>query len=118
MVKKYLISYRFDFFSFFFPRFFIIPYELFLYYLVKKESVILRSNTVRSGSSVSERANGHADRQSFFNRLAVVSASGCFSIVWRLFLLLGISAKLHHLLYREYIERLNIVHSKEHKKNV
>ena len=66
----------------------------------------------------SERANRHADRQSFFNRLAVVSASGCFSIVWHLVLLLGLSTKLHHLLYREYIARLNIVHSKEHKKNV
>ena len=40
-----------------------------------------------------------------------------FSIVWRLFLLLGLSTKLHHLLYREYIARLNIVHSKAHKKN-
>ena len=66
----------------------------------------------------SERANRHADRQSFFNGLAVVSASGYFSIVWHLVLLLGLSTKLHHLLYREYIARLNIVHSKENKKNV
>ena len=44
MVKKYLISYRFVLLDpFFFRDFLIFPYELFLYYLVKKESVILRS---------------------------------------------------------------------------
>ena len=44
MVKKYLISYRFVLLDcFFFRGFLIFPYELFLYYLVKKESVILRS---------------------------------------------------------------------------
>ena len=48
----------------------------------------------------SERAKRDADRQSFFNRLAVVSASGCLSIVWHLVLLLGLSTKLRHLLYR------------------
>ena len=44
MVKKYLISYRlFLLDRFFFRGFLIFSYELFLYYLVKKESVILRS---------------------------------------------------------------------------
>ena len=44
MVKKYLISDRFSFLDLFFLReVLIIPYELFLYYLVKKDSVILRS---------------------------------------------------------------------------
>ena len=44
MVQKFLISYRFDFLDrFFFRGFLMIPYELYLYYLVKKESVILRS---------------------------------------------------------------------------
>ena len=37
-----ILPFRF-FWSFFFRVFFLIPYELFLYYLVKKESVILRS---------------------------------------------------------------------------
>ena len=44
MVKKYLIYDSFSFLDRVFSRnFFIIPYELFLYYLVNKESVILRS---------------------------------------------------------------------------
>ena len=43
MVKKYLISDRFDFLIVFSQVFLIILYEICLYYLVKKESVILSS---------------------------------------------------------------------------
>ena len=47
MVQKYLISDRFDLLDRFFPRFLIIPYELFhsffLNWRVKNESVILLS---------------------------------------------------------------------------
>ena len=44
MVQKFLISYRFVLLDrFVFRDFLIIPYEIFYYYLVKKESVLLRS---------------------------------------------------------------------------
>ena len=43
MVKKYSISDRFGLLDRFFSRFLIIPYEIFIYNLVKTESVILRS---------------------------------------------------------------------------
>ena len=48
MAKKYLISDRFDFFDRFFPRFLIIPYELFFVifdknWMVKNLSVMLLS---------------------------------------------------------------------------
>ena len=62
--------------------------------------------------------------------MGTLVANRC-SIVWRWFqllgvfqwfgvgfLLLGLLTKLHHLLYREFIARLNIVHSKDQKKNV
>ena len=41
--QKVLNILPFRFIGSFFPRFFLILYEVFLYYLVKKESVILRS---------------------------------------------------------------------------
>ena len=43
MIKRYLISDRFKFLEQFFSHFFIIPCELFICYLVKKESLILIS---------------------------------------------------------------------------
>ena len=56
-----------------------------------------------------ERARRHARSQSFFNRLAVVSTSSMGTVkrtmmeMWT----------MKDWMYREYIARLNIVHSKE-----
>ena len=59
MVKKYLISNRFDFLDRFFSRvFFIIPYELFSYVLVKNRMVKNESVMLLSQNGKNELLKG------------------------------------------------------------